>query len=390
MNRLLLPLLSLLVTACAPRPEVRLDFACLAGDSVMVSCHPFSRADDFMARLTDTLVVDGNGSLEYALPVDEACIVTFQPFATSELIPGGRRWMEGDGLKLYVAPHERVRAGARLGGDGRVEFHIESNALNRAIRELDMELAAISARGTEVAVEMNRAHAAGDSRAMDSLRGVMSALRGEIVKTLDKRLRERCGEEDAPYIVTLCPADSVESYYGRLPQHSREGIFAPLLEQARRRAVETIMKEQARRRVKVGSAAPDFTLPDLEGKDVSLRDMRGRWVVLDFWGTWCHACVQGIPSLREAAERYADRLVVVSVDCKDTAEGWAAGVERFDMDWVNLREDDSLPSEAKPTVMYNVTAFPTKVIISPDGTVRDITVGEHPEFYERLDSLMAM
>lgn len=380
----------LFVTACGPRPEVRLDLACLAGDSVAVTCQPFSRADDFMARMTDTLVVDGKGSLEYALPVDEACIVTFQPFATSELIPGGRRWMERDVLKLYVAPHDRLRAVARPGGEERVEFHIESNALNRAIRELDMELAAISTRGTEVAEGMNRAHAAGDSRAMDSLRGVMSGLRGEMVKTLDKRLRERCGEEDAPYILTLCPADSVDSYYSRLPQRSREGIFAPLLEQARRRAAETIMKEEARRRVKVGSAAPDFTLQDPDGKDVRLSDMRGRWVLLDFWGTWCYACVRGIPSLREAAERYGDRLVVVSVDCKDTAEGWAAGVERFDMDWVNLREDDSLPSEVKPTVMYNVSSFPTKVVISPDGTVRDISVGEYPEFYARLDSLMAI
>lgn len=380
----------LLLAACAPRPDVRLDFGCLAGDSVAVACHPFSRADDFMAVMADTLVVPDGGVVDYLLPVAEPCIVTFKPFATSEVIPGGRRWTDGDVLKLYVAPHDRLRAGARPGGEGRVEFHVVRNALNRAIRELDMELAVIRARSAEVAVEMNRAYAAGDKRAMDSLRGVMSGIRDEMVRSLDGRFRERLGEEDAPYILTLCPADSVESYYGRLPQRSREGMFAPLLEQARRRAAETVMKEQARRRVTVGAAAPDFTLPDTDGREVRLRDMRGRWVLLDFWGTWCHACVQGIPSLRKAAERYGDRLVVVGIDCKDTAEGWAAGVERFGMEWVNLREDDALPSAAKPTVMYNVTAFPTKVVISPDGTVRDITVGERPEFYGRLDSLMAM
>ncbi|MDE6393778.1 MAG: TlpA family protein disulfide reductase, partial [Duncaniella sp.] len=53
--------------------------------------------------------------------------------------------------------------------------------------------------------------------------------------------------------------------------------------------------------------APDFTLPDLNGKEVSLSDFRGKWVVLDFWGSWCGWCVKGFPALKEAYTQYGKK-----------------------------------------------------------------------------------
>lgn len=47
-----------------------------------------------------------------------------------------------------------------------------------------------------------------------------------------------------------------------------------------------------------------------------------------------------------------------------------------------------MPSSEKPTVLYNVTAFPTKVVIGADGRIREIAIGEFPEFYDQLDRIM--
>jgi peroxiredoxin len=76
----------------------------------------------------------------------------------------------------------------------------------------------------------------------------------------------------------------------------------------------------------VGSIAPDFLLPDLEGRPVRLSEHRGRVVFLDFWATWCSACAPQLQCLSDVAARYGDRdvdVIAVSIDRNPTV------VERF-------------------------------------------------------------
>ena len=63
--------------------------------------------------------------------------------------------------------------------------------------------------------------------------------------------------------------------------------------------------------------APDFTLPGPDGMPLTLSDLRGRYVVLDFWGTWCKWCVKGIPEMKTYYDRYRDKLEILSIDFGD-------------------------------------------------------------------------
>lgn len=152
---------------------------------------------------------------------------------------------------------------------------------------------------------------------------------------------------------------------------------------SRRPAMEQYLKEAAvQRQLASGkSLAPAFTLPDLEGKDVSLEQFRGKWVVLDFWGSWCGWCVKGFPALKEAHKKYGDKLAIIGIDCGDTPEKWREAVRRFGLPWVNLY---NAQGEAGVDRTYAVQGFPTKVIINPQGIIVDITAGENPGFYDRL------
>ena len=74
--------------------------------------------------------------------------------------------------------------------------------------------------------------------------------------------------------------------------------------------------------VNVGDAAPDFTLPDLNGKDVSLSDHRGKVVLLNFWGTFCLPCRTEMPALNSVYRELKDRgfvVLAVSIDRTETA-----------------------------------------------------------------------
>jgi cytochrome c biogenesis protein CcmG/thiol:disulfide interchange protein DsbE len=115
----------------------------------------------------------------------------------------------------------------------------------------------------------------------------------------------------------------------------------------------------------VGSAAPDFTLADLDGNAVRLADLRGRPVIVNFWASWCGPCVEEFPLLREAAVRHADDgLVVVGVVYRDRSEAARAFMERNGGTWIAAMDPDERVAEA-----YGILAPPETFFIGRDGTI---------------------
>ena len=192
-----------------------------------------------------------------------------------------------------------------------------------------------------------------------------------------------------PLAITELSGDDFKAIYDNLSPKVRKSIVMPYADNFNKE-VEEMQKEQAAedaRKAEVASGnitAPDFTLPDLDGKKVSLSDFRGKWVVLDFWGSWCGWCVKGFPALKEAYKKYGDKIVVIGIDCNESEADWRAGVKEHQIPWINVYNgtDRTLYNE------YNIQGFPTKAIINPEGKLVDLTTGEDPTFYDRLASLV--
>lgn len=190
-----------------------------------------------------------------------------------------------------------------------------------------------------------------------------------------------------PYVITELGGDDFKMLYDSMSPKARESILMPYAE-AYNRQVEEMQQERAHeqsRREEVASGtitAPDFTLPDLDGKRVSLSDFRGKWVVLDFWGSWCGWCIKGFPALKEAYSKYGDKIVVIGIDCNESEEDWRAGVKKHQMPWLQLYNGN----DRKIYEAYNIEGFPTKAIINPEGKLVDLTTGEDPSFFDRLAS----
>ena len=132
-----------------------------------------------------------------------------------------------------------------------------------------------------------------------------------------------------------------------------------------------------------GYQVPDFSLTDIDGKEVTLADFSGKYALLDFWGTWCRYCVMGIPQMKEYYQKYSDKIEFVGIDCRETQEAWKAGVEKYALEWTNLYNgyDQSLIIE------YGIQGYPSKIIITPDGKVVEAFLGEEPALYEKLDEM---
>ena len=151
-------------------------------------------------------------------------------------------------------------------------------------------------------------------------------------------------------------------------------------------AVDTTeLKKMNWEKMKPGYAVPDFTLMGLDGKEMSLSDFKGKYVLLDFWGTWCRWCVKGLPEMKEYYARYADKIEFVGISCRESEEAWREGVGTHTLPWTNLYNgyDQTL------IVDYGIQGYPTKIILDAEGKVVEAFLGEDPALYEKLDEMFA-
>lgn len=118
--------------------------------------------------------------------------------------------------------------------------------------------------------------------------------------------------------------------------------------------------------------APDFSFTSLEGEYVSLDDLKGKVVLLDFWGTWCPPCVESIPDLRNLHKRYSKEpsFVLIGISSDSDDEIWREFTAKNKMIWTQYRDRDRRIQRA-----FGVRAFPTYVVIDHEGIVRYQTVG---------------
>ena len=181
--------------------------------------------------------------------------------------------------------------------------------------------------------------------------------------------------------------DLMKQGYDLLDTSVREGRLKPLYDKWVReaeQALEAEAKEKAAaKKQEAGVEAPLFTLNDLEGKPLALSSLRGKYVVLDFWGSWCVWCIKGFPKMKEYYAKYPGKFEILGVDCNDTQEKWKAAVQKHELPWKHVY----CPDDATVLADYGVTGFPTKIIVGPDGKIVKAIVGEDPSFYTLLDEL---
>ena len=168
-----------------------------------------------------------------------------------------------------------------------------------------------------------------------------------------------------------------ERVRGSIAANMYKGILA---------AAEKEEANQARQEGLESQMAPDFTLMDINGKPLSLSSLRGKWVIIDFWGSWCGWCIKGMPRMKEYYAKYNGKLEILGVDCNDTVEKWKGAVAKHEIPWLHVYWDKEKGDN--PVELYGVQGFPTKVVVDPQGKVARIIVGEDPAFYDYLDEVM--
>ena len=181
--------------------------------------------------------------------------------------------------------------------------------------------------------------------------------------------------------------EAIEAAAALLTERARGSVAANLYKGILA-AAQKGAEEEARQEGMAGNPAPDFTLNNINGKPLALSSLRGKWVIIDFWGSWCKWCIKGFPDMKEYYAKYQDKLEILGVDCNDTVEKWQAAVKEYELPWLHVYWDKDKETGDNPLELYGVRGFPTKVVVDPQGNVAKVIVGEDPAFYDYLDEVM--
>jgi peroxiredoxin len=182
--------------------------------------------------------------------------------------------------------------------------------------------------------------------------------------------RQAIGMEGAPAIlrynlgVTLLQLKRDEEGVVELKQYVKDQPNGAYLDSAR-----DMIKDPRRARE---NFAPDFSFTSSEGEHITLDDLHGKVVLLDFWGTWCPPCVESVPELRNLHKRYSKEanFVIIGISSDSDDAEWREFTVKNKMVWPQYRDHDHKILRA-----FGIRAFPTYILIDHEGIVRFSSIG---------------
>lgn len=134
-------------------------------------------------------------------------------------------------------------------------------------------------------------------------------------------------------------------------------------------------------KVSVGDAVPAYEYVDADGGKHYLSELRGKWLLLDFWSLGCGPCIESAKELRQLSDEIGDKnlqLVSISVDGE---EGWEEASELHQITWTNWRDPMGQSGSIRA---YNQNGIPVFVLVDPDGIIKDIHLGHYDGLLHKL------
>ncbi len=152
--------------------------------------------------------------------------------------------------------------------------------------------------------------------------------------------------------------------YNLLPDSIKDGIYG--------KQVQKFLDQF--HKVRIGREV-DFSFMAIDSNHYSIKDFRGKYVLLVYWATWCGPCLAKIPILRDIYNQYSAQLEIISISVDKDVEKWKLKSEQLDLPWINIHH---LQNSNDLQELFFVGPIPYSILISGSGKI----LGKNTEIYQ--------
>lgn len=264
--------------------------------------------------------------------------------------------------------------GATMTGDA---FVSEWVALEKGMKETYDHISKID----ELSLEYAEATKLGDEAVAKSIGAQISLLRQKVITTGKNWLDTHLSWGSSAYLVNAVLAEMLSEqekldYLNKFTGNARNQITTAMLSSFTGSSEQWVDKQ-----------APGFVQPDVNGKILRLEDFKGKYVLVDFWASWCTPCRVEIPELKSVYEKYKDKnFTILSISLDKDKEKWMNALTHEQMSWPQL--SDLKGDQNSAAKAYKVLGIPANFLIDPNGKIIATGIRDYIPGNKTLDKFL--